>query len=186
VFGALLLVAGLGLTAALVANHDRWGRDEPASMSNGYGPMMGNGNGRGDGNGRGQGNRQAPWDDQQGDDDAPGVGPMGPQGRGNGDGRGMGNGMGLGAAGLAGILHGEYTTTITGTPTVMVVQLGQVTAYTPGTSMTVKSADGYQATYALDGAVATSRGGTQLATGVQVRVLAAKEGMKVTRLVVVG
>ena len=94
--------------------------------------------------------------------------------------------MGRGNGGLGAVLHGEYTTNVTGTPTVMVVQSGQVTAYTAGTSLTVRSSDGFEAKYALDGTVATTRGATALATGVQVRVVAAKEGMKVTRLQVGG
>ena len=95
--------------------------------------------------------------------------------------------MGRGAAGLGAVLHGEFTTNVTGTPTVMVVQTGQVTAYTAGKSLTVKSADGYEATYVLDATTATAgRGGAEPANGVQVRVLAAKDGMKVTTLVVGG
>ena len=35
----------------------------------------------------------------------------------------------------------------------MVVQTGQVTAYTAGKSLTVKSTDGFEATYTLDGTV---------------------------------
>ena len=67
----------------------------------------------------------------------------------------------------------------------MVVQTGQVTAYTAGKSLTVKSTDGFEATYTLDATTATTgKNATQLANGVQVRVLAAKEGMKVTALVV--
>ena len=98
-----------------------------------------------------------------------------------------GMGMGRGAAGLGAVLHGEFTTNVTGTPTVMVVQTGQVTAYTAGKSLTVKSTDGYEATYVLDATTATAgRGGAQLSNGVQVRVLAAKDGMKVTTLVVGG
>ena len=52
-------------------------------------------------------------------------------------------GMGAGAA-LGAVLHGEFTTNLTGTPTVMVVQTGQVTAYTAGKSLTVKSTDGFR------------------------------------------
>ena len=83
------------------------------------------------------------------------------------------------------MLHGEFTTNLTGTPTVMVVQSGQVTAYTAGKSLTVKSTDGFEATYTLDGGTATTgRNAAALATGVQVHVVAAKDGMKVTTLVV--
>ena len=90
---------------------------------------------------------------------------------------------GVAPPGLGAVLHGEFTTNVTGTPTVMVVQTGQVTAYTAGKSLTVKSTDGFEATYMLDGTTATAgRGAAQLANGVQVRVLAAKDGMKVTAL----
>jgi hypothetical protein len=179
VLGALLLVTGVGLTAAFVVSHHPWRGDDGVFVSGrpDGGPMMG----KGKGNGRGQGkDRGYPQQDDGDDVPAPGQprGRMGPQGQ--------GMGMGLGAAGLAGILHGEYTTNATGTPTVMVVQLGQVTAYTPGTSLSVKSSDGFAATYAVDGTVAVMPAGSQVATGSQVRVLAAKDGMKLTRLVVVG
>ena len=86
---------------------------------------------------------------------------------------------------MGAVLHGEFTTNLTGTPTVMVVQTGQVTAYTAGKSLTVKSADGFEATYTLTGtAPLTARNGATLATGVQAQVLAAKDGMKVTALAV--
>ena len=91
-----------------------------------------------------------------------------------------------GLSGLGGVLHGEYTTAATGAPVVMVVQVGQVTAYTAGKSITVKSSDGFEGTYDLTGQVATARIGVPVAVGVQVRVVAAKDGMKATRLVVVG
>ena len=122
------------------------------------------------GNGRGQGNEDVPAGCRQ-----PGE-PGQPR-----------NGLGAGrcAPGPRRVLHGEFTTNLTGTPTVMVVQTGQVTAYTAGKSLTVKSTDGFEATYTLDGGTATAgRDATALATGVQVRVVAAKDGMKVTALVV--
>ena len=186
VFGTLLLVTGVGLTAAFVAHNGPWNRDERAAFSRGDGPGMGMGRGPGDGRGQGgwMGNRQ------QGDGDRNGIPapdrPMGP-GNGQGQGRGDGSGMGRGAgAGLAGVLHGEYTTNVTGTPTVMVVQRGEVTAYTAGASVSVKSADGFTATYALDGATATAPGSGQVAQGSQVLVVAAKEGMKATRIMALG
>ena len=171
--GSLLLLTGLGLVAALVAGHDGWGRMEHARVYDEDMPGMGQGNGKGNGNGLGQRNRGR----GNGAEAMPGT-PATPLNPGNG------LGMGRGAGALGDVLHGEYTTDVTGTPTVMVVQTGQVTAYTAGESLTVESSDGFEATYTLDGGVATTRGGTQLATGVQVRVVAAKEGMKVTRLVV--
>lgn len=183
ILGALLLVTGIGLVAAL-ATYDGWDRDERVGMGNQWGPGMdrgqGNGQKRGHGYGPGMGNKDrglvVPDDDDDLDD----------LGRGNG----MGNGMGMGRGGLPGagaVLHGEFTTNVTGTPTAMVFQTGQVTAYTAAKSLTVRSSDGFEATYALDaGVTTTGRGGTQLATGSQVYVLAAKEGMKVTQLAVVG
>jgi hypothetical protein len=106
------------------------------------------------------------------------------QGRGPaGTGRGMG---GLGLGGLAGdVLHGELTATVDGKPTVMVVQTGEVKTYTSGRSLVVRSSDGFEATYVLDGSVVATRGANGLATGAEVRVVAKKEGMSVTRLVVV-
>lgn len=185
ILGALLLVTGIGLVVAL-ASHGGWGRDERVSMGNQWGPGngMGQGNrqGKGNGNGPGMGNRnrgQAAPDDDFDDD-----------GLGGGMGNGLGNGMGMGRGGMPGagaVLHGEFTTSLTGTPTVMVFQTGQVTAYTAGKSVTVRSTDGFEGTYALDASTtATTRSAARLATGSQVYVLAAKEGMKVTRLAVVG
>jgi hypothetical protein len=174
VLGALLLVTGVGLVAALVS-HDGWGRDDRVGMGSQWGPGqgMGPGNGKGKGNGPGMGNRdrgQAVPEDL--------------------DDYGMPNGRGLGRGGMPGagaVLHGEFTTSLTGTPTVMVFQTGEVTAYTAGKSVTVRSSDDFEGTYALDpSATASIRGVAQLGTGAQVYVLAAKEGMKVTQLAVVG
>jgi hypothetical protein len=96
----------------------------------------------------------------------------------------MGMGGGAGAA-LGAVLHGEFTTSVTGTPTVMVVQTGQVTAYTAAKSLTVKSTDGFTATYTLDGtAPVIGNAATPVAVGSTVRVVAAKEGMKVTAVFV--
>ncbi len=135
----------------------------------------GNGNGNKNGNGKRQGNGEAPQPPPPGQ-----VDPANPALPGNGMGMGRGAAGGLGA-----VLHGEFTTNLTGTPTVMVVQTGQVTAYTAGKSLTVKSTDGFEATYTLDGTAMTAgRNAAQLANGVQVRVVAAKDGMKVTVLVV--
>jgi hypothetical protein len=185
VLGVLFLVTGIGLAAALVAGHHRvgddrgavagWRGDDGGMMGPGNGMGRGNGYGRGQGQGNGNGNKN--WSGPQ---QAPGQGtpanPVNPSDPGSGLGLGMGRGM----AGLGAVLHGEFTTDVTGTPAVMVVQTGEVTAYTAGKSLTVKSSDGFEATYALDAAAsATGRNGAQLATGTQVRVLAAKDGMKV-------
>lgn len=183
VLATLLLVAGVGLAAALVG-HDRGrsafaGDDRRTGWSqDGQGPgrhqandgMMPYGMGQRQGQGRGYGQ-----DFGQG---TPGQG-QGGLGQGRGGTGGMG---GLGAAGLGAVLHGEFTTSATGTPAVMVVQTGQVTAWTTGKSLAVRSSDGFSATYVLD-ASTTTRGTP--AQGSTVRVLAAKDGMKAV-LVVAG
>ena len=176
---ALVVVVGIGLTAALVVSHHdggergfmRSGRDGRGDFDQ-QGPGMGRGNGMGPNGGAGRGNgNPVPQVPGQG---AP-VAPGGPR---------QGMGMGAGAA-LGAVLHGEFTTTLTGTPTVMVVQTGQVTAYTASKSMTVKSTDGFSATYTLDGtAPVIGNAATPVAVGATVRVVAAKEGMKVTAVVI--
>lgn len=182
---ALLVVVGVGLTAALVVSHQRgdrgfaMGERDRGDRFDEEGPGMGMGRGNGmnpnDGPGRnnGQGNGNGvPQRPGQGAPVAPGA-PGGPR-------QGMGEGGGAGAA-LGAVLHGEFTTSVTGTPTVMVVQTGQVTAYTAGKSLAVKSTDGFTATYTLDGtAPVIGKAATPVAVGATVRVVAAKEGMKVT------
>jgi hypothetical protein len=188
VLAALLVVVGLGLTTALVVTHrgddrgfmmgprdgdDRFDQQGPG-MGRGNG-SYGNGKGQGQNKGQGNGRQQAPGRA------APAV-PGNPVFPGN-PGMGMGRGA---AAAMGAVLHGEFTTNLTGTPTVMVVQTGQVTAYTAGKSLTVKSTDGFEATYTLDATTTPviGRDATALATGVQVHVVAAKDGMKVTAIVV--
>ncbi len=183
---ALVLVVGVGLTAALVVSHqrgdrgfamgerDRWDRfdEEGPGMGMGRGNGLNPNDGQGRGNGRGDGN-EVPQLPGQG---AP-VAPGGPR-------QGMGMDADAGAA-LGAVLHGEFTTSVTGTPTVMVVQTGQVTAYTAGKSLAVKSTDGFAATYTLDGtAPVIGKAATPVAVGATVRVVAAKEGMKVTAVFV--
>lgn len=184
VLAALFVVAGIGLTTALVVTHHRGGDDRgfmtgPRGGDGRFdqqGPGMGMGRGNGNnGNGKGQGQNKG-----NGRQQAPGqTNPIVPGNPGMGMGRGA-------AAAMGAVLHGEFTTNLTGTPTVMVVQTGQVTAYTAGKSLTVKSTDGFEATYTLDATTTPvlGRNGTALATGVQVTVVAAKDGMKVTALVV--
>ena len=186
VLAALFVVAGIGLTAAVVVAHHRGGDPDVVigprqgmGPGNGNGMGPGNGMGQGRGNGNGKGNKDKSRGDDDNDQQAPGqanpANPANPNGLGRGAGAALGNA----------VLHGEFTTNLTGTPTVMVVQSGQVTAYTAGKSLTVKSTDGFEATYTLDGGTATTgRNATALATGVQVHVVAAKAGMKVTTLVV--
>lgn len=194
VLATLLVVAVIGLGAALVGGHGRgdvargqawFGRDDGRMPGRGDGrpgmdgrrdpnggPMMPGQRQRGgtDGQGRQQG--------QQGDGDDSGL----PQGRQ----RGITGGMMDGMNGLDDVLHGEFTTTATGSPVVMVLQVGEVTAYTASKTVTVKSADGFEGTYDLTGPYASTRIGLPLEVGAQVRVVAAKDGMKATRLNVLG
>lgn len=184
--GAVTVVAalvGIALLGGLVGrvvgwgHHDRMGvtaergplgdRDRPGRSDEAPGQQ---GPGRGDGD-RPMGRGADPAQPYALPDDVP---------------QGMRGGMGRGLGALGGdILHGEFTSQSNGAPAVMLVQTGEVTTYTSGRSLTVRSSDGFSATYSLDGSVTPSGGVARLATGVQVRVVAAKEGMKVTRLVVV-
>jgi hypothetical protein len=82
-----------------------------------------------------------------------------------------------GAAGLGQLQHGEFTLQgADGKSTVMTVQYGTVTT-SSSTSLTVKSADGFTATYTID---ANTLGApvSKLATGDTVMVVAEKSGAK--------
>lgn len=89
--------------------------------------------------------------------------------------KGLGSLLG-GGAGLGQVQHGEFTVQAAdGTSTAMTLQRGTVTAAS-GTSVTVKSADGFTATYAVD---SSTRGRTtNLAKGDTVLVVAQKSGAK--------
>ncbi len=179
------LVGGLVLRAVGGGDRDRMAfSEERGRFSDERGPF---GNQRGDRPGRGG--------DNPGQQRRREMAPEGPRrrivppvvpdrGRGStGMGRGKG-GLGLGALG-GGVLHGELTATVDGKPTVLVVQTGEVKTYTSGPSLVIRSSDGFEATYVLDGSVAATRGAKGLATGAEVRVVAKKEGMSVMRLVVI-
>jgi len=106
-----------------------------------------------------------------------GQGPMGPRDRsGNGNGSGLGPLL-RGAMGLGDVQHGEFTVTGTdGNAVTMTVQRGEVTKVSD-TSLTVRSEDGFTATYAVS--VDTRRtGASDLATGDTVLVVAEKAGAK--------
>ena len=88
---------------------------------------------------------------------------------------------GLGGLEGLGALHGEFTTSASGTATTMLFQVGQVTAYTRGSSLTVKSSDGFTATYSIDrSSRLAGNATTPLAVGDEVAVLATKSGSTVT------
>jgi hypothetical protein len=109
-------------------------------------------------------------------------GPQAPRGQGPGQRDGMGNGMGngigplmRGAMGLGNVQHGEFTVQDSGKATVMTLQRGEVTKASD-TSITVKSADDFTATYALG---TDTRGrATDVKVGDSVLVVAEKTGAK--------
>lgn len=171
----VVLVGGLGLSALVVGRYV-FGGDRGQMMSEGH-----DGPGDRDGaeqdqrnrNGMGQRNRQGF-----------GAGRGGPEGLTPGTPRGEGaspQGLGLGGA-----LHGELTTAdTTGAPVAMVFQVGEVTAYAAGKSLAVKSSDGFAATYTITSDTANVRAAAPT-VGAQVRVVAAKKGLSLTRIVVIG
>ena len=143
-----------------------WGHDDDRRGDTPHGN-----NGRGNGNGNGRADGQG---------EKPGKG----QGRGRGDDASELGGLSSGGIpGLGAVLHGEFTTSITGTPTVMVFQSGEVSAYTEDESLEVTSSDGFEATYVIDSSTAVR--GTP-ADGEQVRVVAAKDGMTAVLVAVTG
>ena len=110
--------------------------------------------------------------------------PRGP-GQGNGHGNGQRNGQGgpgnglrpamRGAMGLGNVQHGEFTVQDNGKATVMTLQRGEVTKAS-ATSVTVKSADDFTATYVV-GDDTRGRAG-DLKVGDSVVVVAEKAGAK--------
>jgi hypothetical protein len=93
-------------------------------------------------------------------------------------GDGMGNGMGglmRGAMGLGAVQHGEFTVQQNGNAVVMTLQRGTVTK-SSATSVSVKSDDGFTATYVIND---QTRGRAQApAVGDSVVVVAEKAGAK--------
>jgi len=134
------MILGIGITGILVLrHHDRVSflGERQAGFSRGQDPRNGPGlnNGKGFRNGPGQnGDGNGP----QFRNDMPG-GPGMPGGRAQGLG-GLGNLLG-GAA-----LHGDVTATVNGVAQSLVFQSGEVTAVS-GTSITLKSSDGFLGTY---------------------------------------
>ena len=126
---AALMVLGVGVVGLLVLrNHDRFGM--MGQRGNVFSRDL---DGRGNGQGRGPGGNngyQAPQ---------PGM-PGAPDMRG---GRGLG---GLGGLQGGAALHGSVTATVGGSVQALVFQRGEVTAVT-GTSITLKSSDGFTGTY---------------------------------------
>ena len=174
----LAIVAAIGLSAFAFGHHgDRDERNDGRNQSmqrGGWGDdEQGQGNpGRGQ-QGQGQrGTNQMP--NQMGPNQMPNQPGALPDGS-----TLPGAGRSGALAGLGNVLHGEVVVGGTNTRTVL-YQVGEVTEFTAGQSLTVKSADGFTATYVVtaDTAGATSA----LTVGATVRVIADKDGAKATRV----
>ena len=188
---ALLVVGILGVGAMAVvrtvAGHDdrggrmeqvRGGRDGklPPGLQRRMddGQLPGNGNGTGNGNGKAKGKAKGGQDGDGPRAGAPGgrggLGGLGGLGR-----SGMGAMMGSAGA-LGDVQHGELTVQDqAGKAVVMTLQRGTVTTVS-STSVTVKSADGFTATYAVDDATRGRAGA--VTKGDAVLVVAQKTGAK--------
>lgn len=109
-------------------------------------------------------------------------GPGGGFGPGGGAG-GFGRGGGFGGAGLADALHGDFVVSNGGNGyTTERLQTGTVTAVS-ATVLTVKSADGYTQTYAVDSSTSVDRGQDaigKVASGNTVTVIAKLSGQTAT------
>ena len=188
VLGVIVLVAGIGLVGSFVVHRldragvvfgsdddDRSRLGDDGRERSGDTPFGNNGRGRGNGNGRSDGQGRSGHDGNSG---------MGNHGLGNNgsNGRALGGAAGS-LRGLGTILHGEFTTTLTGEPAVMLFQVGEVTETTEGESMTVRSADDFEATYTLDDTTTTS---VIPAEGDRVRVVAAEDGNTAVLVQVLG
>lgn len=200
----LAVIAAIGLGIGALARGGRGGWDERGwDRSSGQGRHEAN-NGMRHGNGPGMGGgsvRDRVHHQWQGQGQGGPMGPNSPMGQGGpmgpnrpnsptgpnspmgpNDRMGQGGGVGMGA-----VLHGEFVTALSGTPTAMLIQTGAVTKVEAGKSLTVKSSDGFEATYALTGSTTYGRGGAAgVVTGATVRVLAVKDGAKATLVAVTG
>lgn len=159
---ALLLVVSLGVAGLLVLrNYDR----VDLLGNRGDGQFLrqdGPGNGRGNGNGRDNDKSRGPG----AKDDKVRPNQQGIPGMPGGRAQGLG-GLGSLLGGTA--LHGEVTTNANGSVQALLFQRGEVTAVS-ATSITIKSPDGFTATYGRT--AATSSRGAALVKGGQAFVLA--------------
>jgi hypothetical protein len=125
---------------------------------------------------------------------SPSVSPSASAGDGRADGQaeghhgGRGPLAGLGRAGFGPPLHGEFVVPKKdgGGNQTVVVQTGTVTAVS-GTSVAVRSTDGFAATYVVTSATRVGRDGakiTSIKTGGSVRIAATKNGATLTALLV--
>jgi hypothetical protein len=121
---------------------------------------------------------------------SPSASPSASAGSGQADGHHGGRGplAGLGRAGLGPPLHGELVVPKKdgGGNQTVVVQAGTVTAVS-GTSVAVRSTDGFAATYVVTSQTRVGRDGakiTSIKTGASVRIAATKDGSTLTALMV--
>lgn len=182
---ALVVVAGIGLGAAAIGRLGDDRRPVGAFRADRVQGMQGYGDGRMGRDGRGQGQGGGPFgqQDQGQDGNGFGGGPGDRRGRG-----GLPDGLGGlgGMSGLTGILHGEFVTGASGSATTMLFQVGEVTAYTKGSSLAVKSTDGFATTYQVDsGSRLVASSATSISVGDTVRVIATKDGPTVTMVQIV-
>lgn len=159
VAGLILILAGGLVTAFVLRNHDHTQRAGQAWSGQAVPGPERRGNGGSPGLGRGDGMPGRP---------------------GGGLGRGLGGGLegllprGLGSLGSA--LHGQVTVQEGSGTTVLLVQRGQVTSLSD-TSMTVRSTDGFTATYTIGDASQRRlrQGASTLSKGDSVLVVADKD-----------
>ncbi|CCH69320.1 hypothetical protein BN10_1490007 [Phycicoccus elongatus Lp2] len=176
----LAIVAAIGLSAFAFGHHgDRDGRNGGRNQSMQRGGWGDDEQGQ---DGQGQSGRQK-GQGQRGTNQMPNQ--MGPNQMPNQpgalpDGSTLpGAGRSGALAGLGNVLHGEVVVGGTNTRTVL-YQVGEVTEFTAGQSLAVKSADGFTATYAVTADTAGATGA--LTVGATVRVIADKDGAKATRV----
>jgi hypothetical protein len=164
---ALLVVGAVGFSALAIAR---------AVSDDDHGPRMGQMRGDRDGDKDRRGNRALPWQRGDGNRQQQRANPRDRMpGMGQGD-NGLGSLM-RSAGALGNVQHGEFTVTGSdGKAKAMTVQRGEVTKASDS-SFTVKSEDGFTATYAVT--TDTRRlGQRSLETGNQVFVIAEKTGAK--------
>lgn len=187
----LAVIAAIGLGIGALARGDRGGSPERAAdRTSGQGrheANNGNGNGNGTGQGLGMGGPGRDGGHHQGQGQRQGQGPNAPIGPNAPMSPNPRLGQGGGGLGMGAVLHGEFVSALSGTPTAMLLQSGVVTKVEAGKTLTVKSSDGFEATYALSTGTAYGRGGAAgVVTGATVLVLAVKDGAKATVVAVTG
>lgn len=190
---AAVVIAGGAGAAVWAANSTTSSTD--GSTANGIGGAAGQGPG-GFGGQNGMGS-QSGTGSQGGTGSRGGAGAQGFQGQSGA--RGLGSAGGLGAGMLGQVLHGEFVVVQGTTNVTMVEQSGTVTGVS-GQSVTVKSSDGYQQTYAISSSTQVAARGMRgqggsgtgssstatLAQGQTVSVAALKDGLAAQTVMILG